>query len=126
MTLCQLHRFHAPKALRVEHHHVIPQAWQRVWQPRYWPRPDDLWFSQTTPLCPTSHSNVHTLLVEIMKAYEQRRDLEDAHYFVKKTRGRTKEITVAMYAPQLWISEGGSLDHLVEMGQYGRGIAVPR
>jgi hypothetical protein len=58
---CSLYRLHRPTAPRVDHHHVIPRAWQEFW------RIDMLWDSRTVAVCPNCHRAIHEALVLMMR-----------------------------------------------------------
>lgn len=128
---CEIHRYHRPKVLRTENHHVIPRAWQKMWVP---PGYDEmnapaLWASATVALCPTSHSNVHVLLVKFMREYERAGgnatdSIIQAHKRVIEMHGRSHELRIAMQAPELFIARGGNLDQLISNKNYGYGAAV--
>lgn len=81
MAVCSIHRYHWPKALTDESHHVIPQAWQRFAEASRAGAPLQtaaqlaldassyaLWDRETVELCPTGHRNVHAWIVRLMKA----------------------------------------------------------
>lgn len=63
---CSLYRLHRPTAPRVDHHHIIPRAWQafrhyeaagrRGWDPR------------TVAVCPNCHRAIHEALVLMMRS----------------------------------------------------------
>lgn len=128
---CELHRYHRPHPLRIENHHVIPRAWQRVWTPPGVTTGDDLWYDATMPLCPTSHSNVHIVLVRLMRDYERQQGtpaerIHGAFKTVVREYGRDRELSVALMSPELWLDKGGDLGHLIDMGQYGYGTIYQR
>lgn len=118
--------------MRIEAHHIIPRAWQRVWRPVA-SLSDVLWDERTIDLCPTSHVNVHVLLVAMMKNYEgqtrginERDKLRLAWLETQRQHGSDRALEVALDAPRRWLDHGGSLDDLVEMKQYGYGLRLER
>jgi hypothetical protein len=75
LPVCELHKTHSPANLTVELHHVIPVAWQLLWQPAVAPFPGrdpdgrgELWDARTVGCCPTGHRNIHHWIVALMKA----------------------------------------------------------
>jgi hypothetical protein len=128
---CEIHKYHFPKPLSTEAHHVTPQAWQRVWCPETsltyagW-----LWDEHTVDLCPTGHRNVHRHLVKLMKTFEaawdtrgtldERGVLEATRLYVFGKR-LSREEAIALLAPSRWLNAGGSLNVLTDKNQYGYG-----
>lgn len=136
---CQGHRTHAPKALYTESHHVVPQAWQALWQPETpWPEqgrsPDHaglvLWDARTVDWCRTGHGNTHFLLVRMMQTYARSPSLSGgspghgkgmAEMLASSAglRSPRAELKGAKLAIERWVDAGGSLRFLVEHGQFG-------
>lgn len=126
-TFCVLHRVHRPKALTVELHHVIPQAWQQVfttphvddgaslaqdhsltdWVPGHGDQGRMLWDARTVALCPTGHRNVHHHLVLAMRGVTPR-------------RVRGKEHALALLAMERFTAAGGDLAVLRAHGLFGQ------
>lgn len=128
---CSIHRYHRPRPLTTEQHHVVPRAWQRIWQPEGEERV--LWLPKTVELCPTGHRSLHHILVEIMKAWRDLPDdrteaarLGEAEDQIKDLHGHTREFPVAMLAPRMWIARGGMIATLVNRGQLGYALRDPR
>ena len=88
-TPCEAHRLHRPRAMTIELHHVIPQAWQNMVL-----HSEVLFDKRTVALCPTGHRNVHALLVTMMKA-SQGDDPLDAYQTHKGRRGKEFDIAYA-------------------------------
>lgn len=101
---CSLHRYHRPRALTAEDHHVIPRAWQSFWIPAG--KIAHIWDPRTVTLCPTSHRNVHVWIVRFMHAG-----------MPKHVVGR--EAKIAALALTRWEEAGGSLEALREAGLWG-------
>lgn len=105
---CVAHRYHWPKPLAQELHHVVPQAWQKFWQPEL---QTGLWHPETVALCPTGHRNVHRIIVAKMRALA---GLD--HIDIPKS----KEAEIAQRALSIYIDAGGSLMDLTRAGQWGQ------
>jgi hypothetical protein len=113
-AVCTAHTYHRPVNVTIEFHHVIPQAWQRVWTPAT-PPPDavpgrgdsgPLWDARKVPLCPTGHRNVHACIVALMHGTEP-------------PRQGGYELECAKLALSRFVAAGGSLDFLRENKQWG-------
>jgi hypothetical protein len=132
---CVVHRVHHPRALTIELHHVIPQAWQQVFTGPLRPEPaigDDhrraghgtegrhLWDARTVALCPTGHRNVHVWIVRLMHLCT---DEEPAHAVAAARHvdasARGKEFDLAVLALTRFRDAGGSLQSLVAARQWG-------
>ncbi len=129
MKACTARRFHRPTPLSVDEHHVVPQAWQRFWQPgdtrSMNQRVDSalgighdlpaLWAPDTVTLCPTCHRNVHHHLVALMKL-----GAEHGHIgAVEAYPARGTEVTIAVQGMLRFVKRGGSLDDLRTARLYG-------
>jgi hypothetical protein len=113
---CELHRIHRPRALTVELHHVLPQAWQHYWTPGpKLPAPNRLFDPRTVALCPTSHRNVHYWIVKLMRAAVS----EDPLDAKKSLGGLSREQAIAYDALTRWREAGGSLAGLRAAGLFG-------
>lgn len=88
---CVAHKQHKPAPQYNELHHVVPQAWQHLWNPGTESLGSParaslaaanpamaiaLWDPRTVALCPTGHRNVHFWIVRVMKALPPMRVLE--------------------------------------------------
>jgi hypothetical protein len=126
---CELHKRHEPSHDTTELHHLVPVAWQQLWQPpKPWPFPGTdpdgrgpLWDARTVKACPTGHRNIHAWIVRLMK--------------VCRTEGAQETVTAALnlYRPMPggvefdqatlalvhWKEGGGSLQQLVAAGEWG-------
>jgi len=127
-NVCEIHSYHRPRHLLTESHHVLPRAWQAVWQPMREER--NVWYPKTIELCPTGHGGVHHILVEIMREYEAQPKhaieevrLQVAEAAVRARYRQHKEFPIACLAPRLWKSKGGLLDTLINRRQYGWGLS---
>lgn len=107
-TTCAAHRYHRPKPIYCEQHHVVPQAWQLEWEAK-------LWDPTTTPLCPTGHRNVHWWLARFMRV-----ETESPEVAWGETPGRgyrrTSEQKVALLGMERWLASGRTLLSLREAG----------
>jgi hypothetical protein len=134
MQKCSIHRYHRPRPLTTEQHHVLPRAWQAVWQPEEYDG-KKLWLPKTIPLCPTGHRSVHHILVEIMHEFEHLIGTERVYGFdlevpllakaeanIKAKHGNTNEFPIACLAPRLWKSKFGLLKTLLNRKQYGQAL----
>lgn len=120
---CALHPTHSPTNLTVELHHVVPQAWQHVWQPALAKLDTNgLWDPRTVAICPTGHRNVHALIVRLMKMAAS---TQDEKVFLAQTapgdrpRGHHQEFETALLALERWYAEDGKLLDLTAAGQWG-------
>lgn len=113
MSVCAVHRSHAPRNLTIEVHHIVPVGWQHIaaWQPAMppFPGPDtegrgELWDDRTIVLCPTGHRNVHTLIVALMHGEKPR---------------KSAELPIAQDALARFQAVGGDLDVLRAAGEWG-------
>ncbi len=116
MPSCELHRYHFPKPIGDETHHIIPQAWQLAWTPEGL-KAGKLWDPRVAELCPTGHSNVHSWLVTYMKDLALRRETG---------RPRSREQKMAYLAITRFTEVGGDLELLWERGLWGRGFRYVR
>lgn len=108
---CELHRYHSPKPLYFELHHVLPRAWQKAWKPAGEKR--ELWAPGTAVLCRTGHGNVHMLLVALM--FELRVDLDIKAATTRASQGRRRhqaELELALQAITRFTGAGGDLGFL--------------
>lgn len=127
---CTLHRYHRPRILTVEAHHLVPRAWQKIWQPMGEER--ELWLPQTMTLCPTGHRAVHHILVEIMKSFaaistaDEDKRLKVAETAVRRRYGNHSEFPVACLAARSWRLKGGLLQTLVNRRAYGYALVAPQ
>jgi hypothetical protein len=136
---CAAHSTHAPAPTYLELHHVIPQAWQRHWQPEINTVkgfakavsfeaigvPDPIWDERTIALCRTGHGNVHYWLVKMMQRYQELNEvdpplltpmkvlLNGEHKFVRK------DAQFAYLGMQRFAEAGGSLRDLCKFKLYG-------
>lgn len=116
-TACTLHRYHWPKPLRTELHHVVPRAWQLSWAPE---GKLGLWAPETKAICPSGHRNVHIRMVELMRIADERRTDDPLEVWdAAKLRGRAANM--AHDALVLFALAGGSLQYLVAENQLGWG-----
>lgn len=131
---CSLHRRHEPAATYSELHHVVPQAWQVLWQPAQpWlnggPSHDHagrlLWDARTVPICRTGHGNVHFWLVRLTKAAHRLGSIgAGLHELRAEARvhgqdpGR-RDLETAILGLQRWLDAGGTLDQLAAAGLWG-------
>lgn len=128
---CVLHGRHWPPYLSAEAHHLVPVAWQQMWQPpKPWPRegadPNGrglLWDARTVKLCPTGHRNVHVWITRLMHACTG----EDVQATLKAVRSQfgvrattTMEFQTAGFALLRWQEAGGSLQALVAAHEWGQ------
>lgn len=128
-TVCAIHKSHSPRPLSTEAHHILPRAWQAIWSP-----PDDkrlLWAPKTIDLCPTGHSNVHRIIVDLMHDFEAHgvKSGPDVQGLIDEYRrtyaaGRMNELPIAAQAPLQWLQRGGTLDVLWANKQYGYGLST--
>jgi len=125
---CSAHRWHYPRPLTSEAHHVIPVAWQLFWQPPKAPFPGRdpngrglLWDARTVTLCPTGHRNVHALIVQMMRATKSD-DPAVAYKAVnpKGADGRTAYLALIRFA-----EVGGKLTALAGAGLMGFSLPPP-
>jgi hypothetical protein len=129
---CSLKGRHHPKAAYSEEHHVIPVAWQQFYVPAASPQdavpgkdPDgrgELWDSRTVPLCPTSHRNVHVLIVAIvhlLAARAAKSPGQAGHKALLEHGLAESELTVAVLGVQRFIGAGGDVGELAKHGLYG-------
>jgi hypothetical protein len=113
---CTLGISHVPKAPASDFHHVIPQAWQRFWQPPPITGPEgismvlaaagQLWDARTVELCPNHHRLVHEAIVAMMRDHAK--------------PGRGKIWATARLALDRYTAAGGDLDALRAAGEYGQ------
>jgi hypothetical protein len=122
---CDAHRVHHPRALTVELHHVIPQAWQHFWTPSADAArrlsAGGLWDPRTVPLCPTGHRNIHALIMKMMRAAASTPTAlaptpREARHLA---RARGAEADIAELALQRWVDAGGDLRALTSAGLWG-------
>lgn len=125
--LCPLHEDHYPIPTYYEIHHIVPQAWQRVW------RPDGasdglLWWTKTAPLCRTGHGNLHHFLVIFMHEWAKSGYLDSeegaqsaAEAAISRMRHphHHEEFAYAKQAMIDWARNGGSLQFLVNNELWG-------
>lgn len=138
---CVLHKRHSPAHLTLEFHHVVPVAWQLLWQPpKPWPFPGNdpdgrgaLWDSRGLDICPTGHRNVHAWIVRMMREVtltlgreHASFDPEDALLVVSAARKKygksataSNEFQTATLALIRWREGGGSLQELVRHDEWG-------
>jgi hypothetical protein len=117
---CQAHRYHSPKPLYSEIHHVVPRAWQATWVPE---GAHGLWAPQTIALCPTGHRNVHRVIHALMEAGVGSDDPQVAHDGYRDHGGPrvgVKEWVIAFDALLAFRRAGGSLELLRAAGQFGQ------
>lgn len=108
---CTLHTTHTPVARTVELHHVIPQAWQRVWVPGD-AKPDrnGLWDPRTVPICPTGHRNTHYWIVNLMRRVNGE--------VIPRVVGN--EVATAQLALDRFRAAGGRLIDLIAASEWGQ------
>jgi hypothetical protein len=121
-VVCELHKSHSPANLTVELHHVVPVAWQLMWQPAVAPFPGRdpdgrgmLWDARTVACCPTGHRNVHHWIVALMHAVTGEDPLQAEHV----VRGRRDQYDWACQALLRFKEAGGSLQALVAAHEWG-------
>lgn len=123
---CSIHTRHEPLPRYVEHHHLVPKAWQTFWRPAA--ATAAVWDNRTVPLCRTGHGNVHWWIVAYMLAFEavgigvETIDdvFESAHATHRHQVGKNvHERKTAQLALTRWLDVGGSLTDLVDAGLYG-------
>lgn len=114
---CVLHRYHWPRPLRCELHHVIPRAWQLFWAPE---GKLGLWAPRTTPLCPTGHRNLHIRMVALMR-HAKELGTDDPLEVWTSARLRGRGAKLAGEALTDFAAAGGSLQALVAANQLGWG-----
>lgn len=112
MAGCTLHRYHRPRALTVERHHIIPQAWQLHTGVA-------LWDKRTVTLCPTSHRNVHYWIVQLMHGGGDSDDPLQAKLMVFGQRRLTREQAIAYDALTRFRGAGFSLVNLRDAHLFG-------
>jgi hypothetical protein len=127
--LCMLLHRHTPKPLSIEWHHIIPVAWQLFpdFTPVVPPFPGKdpsgrgmLWDARVAPLCPTSHRNVHTLIVESMREVARTNtNVVPPMKSIVDGSHHTQEFLIATEALQRYLDVGGSLLALTAAGQWG-------
>jgi hypothetical protein len=130
---CKLHKTHSPANLTVEVHHILPVAWQLLWQPlQPWPFPGsdtegrgNLWDNRTVEACPTGHRNTHAWIVRLMHAVKDE-NISDAVRTIRDRITRAHaEATLGeqyAYAEQALVrfkEVGGSLAELVAAREWG-------
>lgn len=122
---CELHKTHRPPNLTVEVHHIIPVAWQLFWQPQVAPYPGkdpdgrgNLWDARTVTCCPTGHRNIHFWIVKLMHAVKPGGTAIYAAYAVNGPKANV-QYEWACEALQRYEEAGGSLQKLVEAGEWG-------
>jgi len=125
---CSLHRFHYPRPLTSEAHHVIPVAWQLFWQPAQplFPGKDpdgrgNLWDTRTVTLCPSGHRNVHVLIVKMMRAVKS----DDPLAAFKAVNPKGAEGRTAYLALTRFTDAGGKLTALSGAGLMGFSVPPP-
>lgn len=117
MAACEIHVTHLPKALTLESHHVIPQAWQHFWRPSLGDgdlrvlKVPALWDPRTVELCPTGHRNVHEWIVTLMRGV--------GGLPLYAPRGARKERELAQIGLDRFRSAGGNLELLVAARLWG-------
>lgn len=124
---CEAHLSHAPTPTYCEVHHVIPRAWQGVWQPDVAPYPGHydgqaLWDARTKNLCRTGHGNTHFWIVQLMHAWEPGIDLAALSGNVRRAFGNHvghAEMSIAQEALIRFLAAGGDLQVLVDAKQWG-------
>lgn len=128
---CALHKRHAPVNLSTEFHHVVPVAWQLMWQPAQpWPFPGNdpdgrgkLWDDRGVTICPTGHRNVHVWIVRLMHTVPSvGENIPAAENAVRKLFGLSAhgiEYETATLALTRWQEAGGSLTALANAGEWG-------
>lgn len=112
---CDIHRFHRPKALTTDHHHLVPQAWQHFWVPPVYDvvRPKNfLWYPQTALVPPTCHRNVHVWIVRLMKAQAPAEDVPAIARATRKLYGWSGEAAMGLRALLTFTEAGGRLGDL--------------
>lgn len=67
--MCAATHSHSPVPRYLEFHHIIPRAWQAFFQPAG-AEAGKLWAPQTTPLCRTSHGNVHYWIEQYVRNFD--------------------------------------------------------
>lgn len=106
--MCDIHRYHWPRNLTDDDHHIIPQAWQhhdgstRLWDPR------------TVRLCPTGHRNVHHWIVALMKAGRGAELPHVAELALFAGKRLTREQSIALRALERYVQSGRSLKALYD------------
>jgi hypothetical protein len=107
---CTLRRFHRPRVPGSDHHHIVPQAWQRFWAPR----PElltangPLWDRRTIEVCPNCHRTIHEWIVVLMRAGTTDDPLE-AKLRAFGNRRLSREQGIALEALTRFVEPGGSL-----------------
>jgi hypothetical protein len=113
---CEAHGYHQPVPRYLEHHHVIPQAWQLAWQPS---GATGIWAPTTVKLCRTGHGNVHYWIERFMRRYNGAvHDAVAAALADQESVGRAEHV-IARRALLEFTAAGGDLNMLVEHGLYG-------
>jgi hypothetical protein len=137
-AVCELHRDHQPRYTYAERHHIIPQAWQAVWQPptfvqrtdSAWPfahlSPDHkglfLWDARTANICRTGHGNVHFYLVRLMlllQAGQPTLHLAKMEVLRELGHADSKALDAAQQAIERFIQAGGVLASLWAADEFG-------
>lgn len=125
---CVLHKGHRPAHLTTEFHHVVPVAWQLMWQPpEPWRFPGydpdgrgKLWDNRGVEVCPTGHRNVHFWLVRLMHAVTGENPVQAAKAVrAIDSKARGIEFQTALWALVRWKEGGGSLQMLVAAHEWG-------
>lgn len=103
---CTLRKFHIPKPPSSDHHHVIPQAWQRSYAQGT--TLGLLWDRRTVECCPNCHRKIHEAIVQMMRSGHSEDPL-DAKVSAFGKKRLTREQTVAYAALIRFREAGGSL-----------------
>jgi hypothetical protein len=112
---CTARKFHRPRPLTTERHHVVPQAWQAA------VNPNSLFEVKVVEVCPTCHRNIHYWLVKLMHAVADlhTNDPLDAKKFVFGDKRLTTEQDIAYKALTTWTDGGRELIWLTNRGLWG-------
>jgi hypothetical protein len=120
---CEAHKAHRPEPTYLEYHHVIPQAWQKLWKPDG--KKAVIWDPRTVALCRTGHGNVHYWLVKMMKTFADL-STKDAYVItpsvavlLKGEKYVRREVNTAHLAMDRWVAAGGSLKALWDNDHFG-------
>lgn len=143
---CQVHKVHTPIVTYCELHHIIPQAWQVIFQPvgfdldhgpadpKQFPNaglsPDRkgvwLWDARTVPVCRTGHGNVHVHLVNLMRSMSARTIalpslLSEAKKMMYGSQNRLDALAAAVAYEGAWrfAATGSSFVALWSKGEWG-------
>lgn len=126
---CTLGKSHQPPAPASDMHHVIPQAWQRFWQPApitgpggitmILAKPGDPWDPRTVEVCPNHHRLTHEAIVAMMHAGAGSEDPAAARHAAFGKRRLTSAEACGLLALTRWRDAGGSLEALRAAREWG-------